>query len=248
MPWVRLVLAISLDGRLAFPNGGKTTLGGFNDRQMLEEALAWSDGTLVGGGTLRAHKNTCLIHNPQLLKKRESEGRSKQPISVVVSSQKDFCANWPFFNQPIQKWIMSPEDALAETSESLKYDRKFCLKETWPSTLAQLEKAGLSRLVLLGGAQLVSSLLAVDQVDELQLTFTPKIIGGKYTWVSAEPTQLPQTLSQQNSWELKASKNLGESEFLLHYVRNRAIQSSGEIDIGKFKPGESKFLQNHYGI
>ena len=46
----------------------------------------------------------------QLLKKREAEGRSKQPISVVISSERDFCTEWPFFSQPIQKWIIRPQE------------------------------------------------------------------------------------------------------------------------------------------
>ena len=61
-PLVRLALALSIDGRLAPSNGGKASLGGIGDRKALEEALAWSDASLMGSGTLRAHKNICLIH------------------------------------------------------------------------------------------------------------------------------------------------------------------------------------------
>ena len=52
---MRLVLAVSLDGRLAPPSGGAAQLGGSGDRRVLEEALAWSDAALLGAGTLRAH-------------------------------------------------------------------------------------------------------------------------------------------------------------------------------------------------
>ena len=43
-PRLRLVLAVSLDGRLAPPQGGAAQLGGPGDRRVLEEALAWADG------------------------------------------------------------------------------------------------------------------------------------------------------------------------------------------------------------
>ena len=66
-PTVRLVLAISLDGRLAPPEGGAAQLGGKGDRAVLEQALAWADACLVGAGTLRARHCTCLIRVPELL-------------------------------------------------------------------------------------------------------------------------------------------------------------------------------------
>ena len=50
-PLVRLVLAVSLDGRLAPPSGGAAQLGGAGDRRVLEQALAWSDAVLIGAGT-----------------------------------------------------------------------------------------------------------------------------------------------------------------------------------------------------
>ena len=74
-PWLRLVLAVSLDGRLAPPEGGAAQLGGKGDRRALEEALAWSDGCLIGGETLRRHGTTCLIHAPDLLEERARQGR-----------------------------------------------------------------------------------------------------------------------------------------------------------------------------
>ena len=63
--WIKVVLAISLDGRISLPNGGKAQLGNKGDRRVLEESLAWADATLMGGETLRVHKNTCLIHEEE---------------------------------------------------------------------------------------------------------------------------------------------------------------------------------------
>lgn len=107
-PTVRLVLAISLDGRLAPPEGGAAQLGGSGDRRALEQALAWADACLIGAGTLRAHQCTCLIRNPQLLKQRLQEGRSQQPAAVVVSRSLGFSRTWRFFDQPLQRWLLAP--------------------------------------------------------------------------------------------------------------------------------------------
>ena len=95
--WVKLVLASSIDGRIAYPEGGKTQLGVSGDRLVLEESLAWSDGILMGGQTLRDHQSICLIKNKSLLKKRTSEGKNEQPIALIASNQIDFPENWLFF-------------------------------------------------------------------------------------------------------------------------------------------------------
>lgn len=219
--WIRLVLAISLDGRLALPWGGKTQLGSNDDRKVLEESLAWSDATLIGGGTLRAHQNTCLIHDSELIKHRISEGRSEQPIALVISNQKDFCQDWPFFNQPIKRWLISSKASSTQQNIVGRYERLFTLDSDWTKTFTQLKEEGLKRIVLLGGAKLIGSLLKADLVDELQLTLTSKIIGGEYTWVPTHIAKLPKILSSPNAWLLEDNYPLNNNELLLRYFRNR---------------------------
>ena len=106
-PFVRLVLAISLDGRLAPPGGGAAQLGGRGDRRALEESLAWADACLIGAGTLRAHQCTCLIRDADLLETRRGADRSAQPIAIVVSRSSGFSLDWPFFQQPLERWLLS---------------------------------------------------------------------------------------------------------------------------------------------
>ena len=101
-PWLRLVLAVSLDGRLAPAGGGAAQLGGRGDRRALEEALAWADATLVGAETLRRHRSHCLIHHGDLLSRRQAERRPPQPIAIVVSRCAALPADLPFFHQPLQ--------------------------------------------------------------------------------------------------------------------------------------------------
>ncbi len=222
LQWVRLVLAISLDGRLAFTKGGTSPLGGEGDRKVLEEALRWSDATLMGAGTLRVHRNTCLIHNEELIQSRLSEGRSKQPITVVVSKKEEFCYDWPFFQQPIQRWLLSKAKIISNCdATSTVYARRLELKEKWSETLFELQKEGLNRLVVLGGAHLAGSLLQADQIDELQLTLTSRILGGPQTWIPTEMNHLPMKLWQSNAWNLKEHEPLGENELKLRYFRNR---------------------------
>ncbi|KGG26279.1 MULTISPECIES: RibD family protein [unclassified Prochlorococcus] len=233
--WLRLVLAISLDGRLAPAIGGPAQLGGVGDRRALEEALAWADGALLGAGTLRAHRSTCLIHDQDLLNQRKFAGHSAQPKAVVVSRQQWYSADAPFFQQPIERWLLSPHLQSAEGSKdpvlAVGYERQVLFEQDWPQTLHRLVELGLSRLVLLGGAQLAASLLKADVVDELQLTLTPKLLGGMHAWVPFQGGGLPEDLGDAEAWHLQTVEPLSGNELLLRYERKRTEDSRADRSV-----------------
>ncbi len=213
---VRLVLAVSLDGRLAPSSGGAAQLGGAGDRYVLEQALAWSDAVLIGAGTLRAHRCTCLIHNEQLLMQRKQDGRSLQPTALVVSRRRDFCQQWPFFRQPIARHLVTTQGATVDGFSEIH-----TLHPSWESTLGELAECGFRRLALLGGAGLCGSLLEADQVDELQLTFSPCLLGGRFSWIPTDGCSLPALMSQPDAWTLLAADPLADNELVVHYRRRR---------------------------
>ncbi len=218
---MRLVLAISIDGRLAEQSGGEAKIGGEGDRSVLEESLAWADGMLVGAGTMRAHKNICLIKKPELIQNRLSRGKTKQPIAIIVSNKILSSPEWPLFNQPIQRWMLTKEENHHQNLYKKEYDRIIYLKESWDKTLSSLYKYGISKIALLGGAILVSSLIKEDQIDELQLTISPKVLGGKYTWLPYDHYNLPIDLTTGKAWSLNNVKKLIKNEVMLSYYRNR---------------------------
>jgi 5-amino-6-(5-phosphoribosylamino)uracil reductase len=215
-PSVRLVLAVSLDGRLAPASGGAAQLGGAGDRHVLEQALAWADAVLIGAGTLRAHRCTCLIHEPQLLAQRKQEGRPLQPTALVVSRRPDFGLEWPFFQQALERQLLTPDRIAVDGFSAIHR-----LQPSWETTLVELAALGFHRLVLLGGAGLCASLLEADQVDELQLTLSPCLLGGRFSWIPSEGCSMPLALSQPDAWTLLSADRLSGNELLVLYGRSR---------------------------
>ena len=260
LPQVRLVLAVSLDGRLAPPQGGAAQLGGAGDRRALEEALAWADGCLIGAETLRLHGSTCLIREADLLERRRREGRSPQPWALAVSRSGLLDPQLPFFQQPVRRGLLTPAGASA--SPPAGFDRLWRLPpagpqaetrlagapasggnpadsghppggegpcspaetsqeqglvSAWPRLLAELAAGGMERLVLLGGARLAASLLALDLVDGLQLTLVPRLLGGAHSWLPLAP------LPAAGRWELEESRPLGQGELLVRYGRSLSL-------------------------
>ena len=210
-----MVLAISLDGRLAPPEGGPAQLGGAGDRIELERALVWADACLLGAGTLRAHQCTCLIRDPALVQQRLDDGRPAQPPAVVVSHRSAFPVHWRFFEQPLERWLLAPAPAIDG------FHRWFPLQTSWTDRLGLLASAGVQNLVLLGGAQLAAALLQVDCVDELQLTLVPTLLGGGHSWFPVGMGPLPNGLAVPGAWRQQEARSLGEGELLLRYRRWR---------------------------
>jgi len=210
-PLLRLVLAVSLDGRLAPPEGGAAQLGGPGDRRALEEALAWADGCLIGAETLRRHGSTCLIHGPDLRAQRAAAGRSDQPVAVVVSRTAGIPSELPFWRQPLERWLLAPPQAPQAPAFQVRLDL-----DGWASALDGLAARGLMRLVVLGGAGLAGSLLAGDWIDELQLSLCPRLLGGPHVWLPL------QAVLGGGDWHLQEHRRLQGDELLLSYWRGLA--------------------------
>lgn len=219
------MLAVSLDGRLAPPDGGAAQIGGRGDRRVLEEALAWADAALIGAETLRRHGTTCLIRQADLLEQRRRLGRGDQPLALVVSRSGRLPAELPFWQQPLRRWWLQPaagplppaaaasaREALASPGLLLERHLRFADLD---DLLAQLAAAGQQRLVLLGGAALAGAFLAADLVDELQLTICPLLLGGTHSWCPASLDLAP------NRWRLLEQRPLPGDELMLRYGRRR---------------------------
>ncbi len=222
---VRLVLAISLDGRIAIPLKENIHLGAKDDRRALEESLAWSDCALLGGNTLRVHRTTCLIRSPDLLNKRVLDGRSEQPIALLASNWQEKDLDFPFFQQPLKRWLIKNSnlafDSCRDSFSQEGFDRVLPFLGTWSSTLDSLASLGLDRILLLGGASLAAAFLKEDLIDELQLTIAPIVIGGEHTWIPFEDLGLPRVLSDRGAWILQSNESLEDGDLLIRYFRKR---------------------------
>lgn len=219
LPRLRLVLAISLDGRLAPPEGGAALIGGPGDRRVLEEALAWADAAMIGAQTLRLHGSTCLIHAQDLLAQRRRQRRSPQPVALVVSRSGLLPETLPFFGQPLERWLLLADAASAPGSDGLPsragFSRLWRLG-SWRPLLEDLAAAGLERIAVLGGAGLAGCLMQEGLLDELQLTLCPCLLGGPHGWLPAAG-RLPRGLG--SGWHLEEQRRLEGDELLLRYRR-----------------------------
>ena len=212
-PSIAIIIASSLDGRIAFPSGGESHLGSKEDRRMLDKNLSIVDATIFGLGTLKAHQSTYLVKNH--CKNGEIKISKNQPISIVATNTKKFEKDWNYFKQPIKRWLISSnkKDAI----ENKNFEKEIFYKNSWSKTLLSIKKAGINRLALLGGGNLINSFIKEDLIDEIKITITPRIIGGKFTWIPAEQTNKIFNLKQ--FWNIKSIQELDRNEIYIHYIR-----------------------------
>ena len=213
-PEIILIIASSLDGRIAFPQGGETHLGSEYDKELLNKSLTKVDATLFGSGTIKAHQSTFLIRKKQFLKNRK-EISVNQPISIIAGNSKNFLKSWRYFNQPIRRWLISTDRNIKDSK--VNFDKTLFYENSWLHTLNILKKEGIKRIALLGGTKLIESFFKEDLIDEIKITICPKVIGGQYTWIPFKEKN--EIFNFENRWKIKVTKVLKTSELFIHYTK-----------------------------
>ena len=181
------ILAMTADGKIADKEGSAARFGSANDKRHLERQVSWADGVIFGAKTLRAYGTTLSVSDPDLIAARIERSQSPQPVQIVASASAVFDPNCRFFQQPVPRWLLTVPNGSKLWRDNHKFDRVVSIEANdndylsfdWKSALARLRQLGLNKLAILGGGELVASLMAVDAIDELWLTVCPTIFGGK---------------------------------------------------------------------
>ncbi len=179
VPYIILKIAQSLDGNIALKNGVAQWITCDESRKQSHQLRSEVDAVLVG-------KNTTLMDNPALTV-RDVEGRN--PIKIVLDT---------YLTLPLDLKLLKSEErnktiiccsTNASTSRKAEILKLAGIKilpvelyENNKVTLEQIlielaEKYSISSIVVEGGAEVFSSFLERNLVDEIQLFTAPIIIG-----------------------------------------------------------------------
>lgn len=178
---------MTADGKIADYKKSPARFGSTNDKYHLEKQVSLVDGVLFGANTLKAYGTSIYVSSSRLLEDRIERSQQLQPIQIVVSASGDFNPQWRFFRQPVPRWLLTVPCGAELWRGRQEFERIIIIHGTkennlainWASTLVQLKELGLKKLAILGGGELLASLLAADLIDELWLTVCPLILGGR---------------------------------------------------------------------
>ena len=179
-----VVLAMSADGKITDVTRSPARFSSIVDRAHLEKQIALADAVLFGAGTLRAYGTTLSVSNPELLHLRKQRGIPPQPIQIVCSRSGEIDPQIRFFHQKVPRWLLTTEvgakrwQSVAGSFEQILVVDTSIDGMNWLNAFQQLTQLGIERLAVLGGGELVASLLAANLIDEFWLTVCPLILGG----------------------------------------------------------------------
>ncbi|MEZ5460056.1 MAG: bifunctional diaminohydroxyphosphoribosylaminopyrimidine deaminase/5-amino-6-(5-phosphoribosylamino)uracil reductase RibD [Steroidobacteraceae bacterium] len=177
-PWVRLKLAMSLDGRTALASGESRWLTSEAARADVHAWRARSDAVLTGIGTV-------LADDPQLTVRRV-QGVARQPLRVVLDSRLRLPPDAKMLREPGETLLLTTasassapaglrggsagpriETAVADPAGRVQLD----------AALRRLGELGLNEVWVEAGATLSAALQAAGLVDEWVLYVAPVLLG-----------------------------------------------------------------------
>lgn len=220
VPHAVAILAATADGKISDRWQSPARFGSKADRAHLERQIATVDGVLLGRKTLQSYQTTLPIRDRQLLQQRRDAKKPLQPVHIICSHSGNLDPQWTFFRQPVPRWLLTSGEGAKLWQGSPCFDRIIEVKtgDSWRCTLQHLYQLGLHRVAILGGGELVASLLAEDLIDEFWLTICPLMVGGRDapTVVGGEGF----SLRSPKSLRLLSAEAIGEEVFL-HYAFNK---------------------------
>lgn len=209
MPWVRLKIATSLDGRTAMASGESRWITGAAARHDVQRWRARSSCILTGSGTVLADDPSL---NVRLTPGELGNGSApRQPLRVVLDTQ---------LRTPPSARLLNLEGdvvLLCDAQREKRYDQASVTVRGVKSTGAGLNlRAALALLAsdyeanevhVEAGATLSGALLAGDLVDEILCYMSTDLLGS-----DARPfAYLPlQNMAERKRWRLHQWRKLGD--------------------------------------
>jgi len=183
-PYVLLSAAMSADGYIDDASRARLVLSDEADLDRVDELRAGSDAIMVGASTIRLDNPRLLVRSPQRRQRRRDAGMPGSPRKVTVTGTADLDPGARFFtafteaDEPPLVYAGSAASAgstgrLAAVATVIPVP---ALEADLGWVLADLAGRGVRRLMVEGGASLLSQFLAAGLADELQLAVAPVFV------------------------------------------------------------------------
>ena len=178
-PYVITNFALTLDGHVTI--GGRSgKIGSDSDTAMLVGLRTRVDAVMIGAGTMRAERYGRVIGDPAKRERREREGRTADPLMVIVSGRLDLPWDAPLFTEGFGEIVIfTDSDAEPPVTVTPVHVERQENEVNLVEALAQLRNdRGVRSVLCEGGPRLHAQLIDAGLVDELFVTHAPKLAGG----------------------------------------------------------------------
>ena len=181
LPWVRVKLAMSLDGRTAMASGESQWITGEAARADVQRLRASADAVMTGSGTAIADDPALNVRLTE--DELGIEGHVHQPLRVVLDSRLRMPLEAKMLTLDGETLIYTCADKLQSTKQLETAGARIEILESetdrlsLEAVLKDLAKKHINEVHVEAGATLCGALLQQRFVDELVIYMAPSILG-----------------------------------------------------------------------
>ncbi|GAA4892231.1 bifunctional diaminohydroxyphosphoribosylaminopyrimidine deaminase/5-amino-6-(5-phosphoribosylamino)uracil reductase RibD [Ferrimonas pelagia] len=181
LPYVRIKLAASIDGRTALSNGVSKWITGPEARQDVQRLRAQSDAVITGADSVRSDNPSMNVRHSELghWQARISADALMQPLRVVVDGRARLAPPLKMLDSEGSVLLASLADYACAWPDSVSVWRGAAVdgKLDLRRLLLELGKREINEVLLEAGASLCGAFIAQGLWDELVLYQAPKLMG-----------------------------------------------------------------------
>lgn len=194
-PSVRCNMISTLDGAVTL-EGRSGLLGGPADRRVFQLLRSVADVVVVGAGTMRTEQYGPVRLDDELRRARVERGQAPAPPIAVVTRSASLDWSSPFFTDAaVRPVVFTSADADPGTrrrgGEVAEVVVAGATSVDPALVLAHLHEAGHRSVLLEGGPALNADFVESGLLDELCLTVSPRLAGGRGPRVLAGDVLVP---------------------------------------------------------
>ena len=202
-PAVWVNCAASLDGRLAFAGGKRAALSGPEDLERVQHLRAGSDAILIGVGTVIKDDPSLRVHWELL-----GEPPGPNPTRVIVDGSGRTPVTARVLDGSTPTIVATSERCTRTFPPQVRRVVAGKTRVDLADLFEQLYGLGVRRLMVEGGAEILSSVLRDALFDRFSVYYAPLVVGGATAppMVSGPETAGPEDLA---AFELIGLERLG---------------------------------------
>lgn len=185
LPFVRLKIAASIDGRTAMSSGESKWITSSESKKDVHSFRAESDAILSTSATVlydNPFLNLRWIELPKKIKKIYPIEKVRQPIRIIIDCSNRINTNYHVINEKGKVWLIRIiKDELKWPDKVsqiiIPYNDNVSKRINLLKLMIKLGSKNINSIWVEAGAELAGSLILANLVDELIIYQAPKILG-----------------------------------------------------------------------
>lgn len=224
-PWVRIKMAISVDGRTAMASGESQWITGPAARADVQRLRARSSAVVSGIGTIVHDDAALTVRSDELGLENAGFIAERQPLRVILDTDARINAASKLFAQAGPVLLVVSSEAQV-SDDILRYPEVSVWRlpveskvenskvKQIESLLAELASRDCNEILVEAGAVLAGSFIQAECWDELLVYMAPKLMGSAARPLAELPLDL---MSQAKNLTLKDMRIIGDDIRLIYH-------------------------------